>query len=52
MTAELHAPGSHSPATGVQPRLVDRVSAINWNRIPDEIDDQVWGRLTSNFWLP
>lgn len=29
-----------------------RVSAINWNRIPDEVDDQVWGRLTTNFWLP
>lgn len=28
------------------------VSAINWNRIPDEVDDQVWGRLTTNFWLP
>jgi len=52
MTAELHAPGSHSPAAGVQPKLIDRVSAINWNRIPDEVDDQVWGRLTTNFWLP
>ena len=52
MTADIHAPGSHSPAAGVQPKLVDRVSAINWNRIPDEVDDQVWGRLTSNFWLP
>ena len=52
MTAELHAPGSHSPAAGIQPKLVDRVSAINWNRIPDEVDDQVWGRLTTNFWLP
>ena len=28
------------------------VRAVNWNRIPDEVDDQVWGRLTSNFWLP
>lgn len=28
------------------------VSAVNWNRIPDEVDDQVWGRLTTNFWLP
>lgn len=28
------------------------VTAINWNRIPDEVDDQVWGRLTTNFWLP
>ena len=39
MTAELHAPGSHSPAAGLAPRLVDRVSAINWNRVTDEVDD-------------
>lgn len=25
---------------------------VNWNRIQDDVDDQVWGRLTSNFWLP
>ncbi|ALR77804.1 class 1b ribonucleoside-diphosphate reductase subunit beta [[Enterobacter] lignolyticus] len=29
-----------------------RVSAINWNRIEDEKDLEVWNRLTSNFWLP
>ena len=52
MTAELHAPGSHSPAAGIQPKLVDRVSAINWNRIQDDRDVEVWNRLTSNFWLP
>lgn len=27
-------------------------SAINWNKVEDEIDLQVWNRLTSNFWLP
>lgn len=27
-------------------------SSINWNRIEDPIDKQVWDRLTSNFWLP
>jgi ribonucleoside-diphosphate reductase beta chain len=26
--------------------------AINWNRIQDEKDLEVWNRLTSNFWLP
>lgn len=26
--------------------------AINWNRIQDDKDLEVWGRLTSNFWLP
>ncbi len=30
----------------------DLVHAINWNRVDDEIDHDVWDRLTSNFWLP
>lgn len=25
---------------------------INWNRVTDEKDSEVWGRLTQNFWLP
>ncbi|MCS5881576.1 ribonucleotide-diphosphate reductase subunit beta [Klebsiella variicola subsp. variicola] len=29
-----------------------RISAINWNRIDDDKDLEVWNRLTSNFWLP
>jgi len=33
-------------------KLVDHVKAINWNRIEDEKDLEVWNRLTSNFWLP
>ncbi|MEU1982230.1 class 1b ribonucleoside-diphosphate reductase subunit beta [Nocardia sp. NPDC019395] len=33
-------------------KLIDRVSAINWNRVPDEKDAEVWDRLTGNFWLP
>ena len=28
------------------------VKAINWNTIPDEKDQEVWDRLTGNFWLP
>lgn len=28
------------------------VSAINWNRVQDDVDSTVWERLTSNFWLP
>src|SRR5699024_7804619 len=27
-------------------------SAINWNRVDDEKDAEVWDRLTGNFWLP
>lgn len=26
--------------------------AINWNRIEDSVDNDVWKTLTSNFWLP
>ncbi|ASZ74802.1 ribonucleotide reductase class Ia beta subunit [Mycobacterium phage Phabba] len=26
--------------------------AINWNRVIDEKDAEVWTRLTNNFWLP
>ena len=26
--------------------------AINWNRIQDDKDVEVWNRLTTNFWLP
>jgi ribonucleoside-diphosphate reductase beta chain len=33
-------------------KLVDRVQAINWNRVEDEKDVEVWDRLTGNFWLP
>ncbi|WGW10810.1 class 1b ribonucleoside-diphosphate reductase subunit beta [Saxibacter everestensis] len=33
-------------------KLVDHVSAINWNRVQDEKDAEVWDRLVGNFWLP
>ncbi len=33
-------------------KLVDRVQAINWNRLEDDKDLEVWDRLTGNFWLP
>lgn len=28
------------------------LKAINWNRIEDDKDLEVWNRLTGNFWLP
>lgn len=31
---------------------VVRAHAINWNRVTDPKDLEVWDRLTSNFWLP
>ncbi|GCE78176.1 class 1b ribonucleoside-diphosphate reductase subunit beta [Cellulomonas biazotea] len=33
-------------------KLIDRVSAINWNRLDDDKDAEVWDRLVGNFWLP
>ncbi|MFE9445262.1 class 1b ribonucleoside-diphosphate reductase subunit beta [Streptomyces sp. NPDC006602] len=31
---------------------ISYVEAVNWNRLEDEKDLQVWDRLTGNFWLP
>ena len=28
------------------------IKAINWNRIEDEKDVEIWNRVTANFWLP
>ena len=28
------------------------LEAVNWNRIEDEKDVEIWNRLTANFWLP
>lgn len=28
------------------------IEAINWNKIEDDKDLEIWNRLTSNFWLP
>ncbi|MEP3669969.1 MAG: class 1b ribonucleoside-diphosphate reductase subunit beta, partial [Roseibium sp.] len=28
------------------------IRAVNWNRLQDEKDLEVWNRLTANFWLP
>ena len=33
-------------------QLLDQVQAINWNRIQDDKDLEVWNRLVNNFWLP
>jgi ribonucleoside-diphosphate reductase beta chain len=38
----MHAPIRH----------LSRSRAINWNRLQDDKDLEVWNRLTSNFWLP
>src|ERR1700704_653654 len=33
-------------------KLINRVSSINWNRVQDDKDAELWDRLTGNFWLP
>ena len=43
---------AQTPAGTARPKLIDRVSAINWNRVQDDKDSEVWERLTINFWLP
>jgi len=44
------------PARAMTPEKVELLrhpaEAINWNRIQDDKDLEVWDRLTSNFWLP
>lgn len=35
-----------------KPVKLSRVNAINWNRMDDDKDLEIWNRLTSNFWLP
>ena len=34
------------------PKAASAIRAINWNRIEDDKDLEVWDRLTGNFWLP
>ncbi|MDO5894574.1 class 1b ribonucleoside-diphosphate reductase subunit beta [Agrobacterium sp. Azo12] len=36
----------------MQIKTASRLRAINWNRIEDDKDLEVWNRLTGNFWLP
>lgn len=34
------------------PTRISRVSAINWNKVIDDKDAEVWERLVGNFWVP
>jgi ribonucleoside-diphosphate reductase beta chain len=38
--------------TAPRRRMTKIVKPINWNRVEDPIDLDVWNRLTANFWLP
>lgn len=43
---------SNNPPSPLAAKRLKRVDAINWNRIEDDKDLEVWNRLTGNFWLP
>jgi len=45
-------PALNDPAHAGKVKLLGAVQAINWNRIQDDKDLEVWNRLTGNFWLP
>ena len=38
--------------TTLKTDLISPIHAINWNKVEDPKDLEVWDRLTSNFWLP
>ncbi|MGO1545225.1 MAG: class 1b ribonucleoside-diphosphate reductase subunit beta [Gulosibacter sp.] len=45
LSASVTPPGyRHDPNARLRP--------INWNRVSDDKDLEVWNRLTANFWLP
>lgn len=50
-TAAPAAEGSTTPP-GYRHDPAARLRPINWNRVGDEKDLEVWNRLTANFWLP
>lgn len=45
-------PPSQSPVQFAYANTHDPLRSINWNRIDDEKDLEVWTRVTQNFWLP
>ncbi|WP_087485924.1 class 1b ribonucleoside-diphosphate reductase subunit beta [Brachybacterium massiliense] len=51
MTITSTARGSITPP-GYRHDPAARLRPINWNRVDDEKDLEVWNRLTANFWLP
>lgn len=46
MTNKAVRPSVYTPNSG------DKISGINWNKIEDEKDKEVWDKLVSFFWLP
>ena len=54
MTTNTAAPLTDISVTPPHYRLDPnaRLRPINWNRVSDDKDLEVWNRLTANFWLP
>lgn len=54
MTQPQHAPLDQPALTppGYRRDPLARLRPINWNRVQDDKDLEVWNRLTANFWLP
>ena len=46
MTNKAVRPSVYTPQSG------DKISGVNWNKIEDEKDKEVWDKLVSFFWLP
>lgn len=41
-----------TPKTPNHAQPGDTIDAINWNRVEDDKDKEVWDRLVGNFWVP
>ncbi|UEJ82767.1 class 1b ribonucleoside-diphosphate reductase subunit beta [Brachybacterium halotolerans subsp. kimchii] len=52
MTITSPALGSSITPPGYRRDPLARLRPINWNRVGDEKDLEIWNRLTANFWLP
>jgi ribonucleoside-diphosphate reductase beta chain len=48
----MHPLETQNPLPQGEAKQVKLARAINWNRVADEKDAEVWDRLVGNFWLP
>jgi ribonucleoside-diphosphate reductase beta chain len=52
LTDPVNSANNDPAHSGGKLKLVSHVNAINWNKIQDDKDVEVWNRLVNNFWLP
>ena len=48
----VEAPGVGTSVTPAHWKKGDVLDSVDWNTIPDQMDLDIWNRLTTNFWLP